>query len=116
MSRTGKVIEDPFRKNQPLLAFSGALSTDARLHTMPKMIRAAFWPEEKKIGCVAIQRSFNCDPAIARIFPADLVTMRILNSPVYIFEATETQWQAMARDWSLVDPKARSRPAMAHLH
>lgn len=72
---------------------------------MSQTIKAAFWPEEKKIGCAAIQRQFNCDPDIARIFPADMVTMGILNSPVYIFEATKDQWHKMAIDWSRRDER-----------
>lgn len=70
---------------------------------MSRMIRAAFWPEEKKIGCAAIQRKLNCNPDVARWFPTDMVTMQTLNSPVYIFEATEDQWRKMARTWAVID-------------
>lgn len=75
---------------------------------MSRMIRAAFWPEEKKVGCAKIQTDLNCSPDVAKLFPTDMVTLKILNSPVYIFEATEDQWRKLSREWSVIDHRDSS--------
>lgn len=67
---------------------------------MSRVLKVAFWPEERKVGGARIQRSFNCDPIAATLFPSDMVTMKILDSPVYIWEATEAEWKKMAVNWA----------------
>lgn len=86
-----------------------------RTRTMSKKIKGAFWPDQKKIGAAKIQREMNCDPVIARWFPTHLVTLRKLNAPIYIFEATEEQWKDMAQTWEQEIAAEAQRITKGHL-